>query len=100
MTRNAYQQWLRFQQRHFARRFTAQAARSVHDAGCELEPEWADGAMLLVPLTEELVCESGIQLTHTHIVAMARDVENIRQALKAAAVVFWRMKIGCGKGAD
>merc|ERR1712048_814706 len=62
--------------------FTAQAVRSVHDAGCELEPEWADGAMLLVPLTEELVCESGIQLTHTHVIAMAGDVENIRQAFK------------------
>ena len=43
--------------------FTARAVKSVLDAGCELEPEWADYAMLLVPLTEELVQESGIQLT-------------------------------------
>merc|ERR1711879_964438 len=57
----------------------------VSQAGCEISPDWVDGATLLVPWTPEQLDEFG-QLGHEiqahHIVALARDVDAIKDALR------------------
>lgn len=53
----------------------------VEDAGCELTPEWADGAILLVPCTCSQEVEH-MQLKAHHIVAFGKDVERIREAVR------------------
>jgi len=55
----------------------------VEDAGCSMEPPWAGGAKLLVPLTREQLQEASIELSDNHIVALATDVEVIKSALAA-----------------
>jgi len=44
-------------------------------------PDWANGALLLVPCTEEGLAESGLELKPHHVIALASDVELIDEAL-------------------
>jgi len=53
----------------------------VDKAGCEVQPDWANGALLLVPLTKELVDEVGIELKAHNVVLLPADYEHVRQAL-------------------
>jgi len=53
----------------------------VLEAGCDIMPDWAGGAKLLVPLTTEQLEESGHELSDHHVVALTSDVEHIRAAL-------------------
>jgi len=53
----------------------------VLEAGCDIMPDWAGGAKLLVPLTREQLEESGHELSDHHVVALTSDVEHIRAAL-------------------
>ncbi|CAE8667845.1 unnamed protein product, partial [Polarella glacialis] len=55
----------------------------VLEAGCELRPEWAGGAWLLLPLTREQFEEAGLETTPVHIIALSRDEDALRRALKA-----------------
>jgi len=60
----------------------AHCHQRVLDAGCSIVPEWACGARLLVPLTEEQFEESGCKLADIHVVALAYDLEHIKAALR------------------
>jgi len=53
----------------------------VRDAECELFPQWANGACLLVPLTEAQVAEAGLELHAHNIIAHAGDQADITSAL-------------------
>ncbi|CAE8594875.1 unnamed protein product [Polarella glacialis] len=55
----------------------------VLEAGCELRPKWAGGAWLLLPLTREQFEEAGLEPTPVHIIALSRDEDALRRALKA-----------------
>ncbi len=55
--------------------------RLVADAGCDVEPEWANGALLRVPMTEEHLQELGLELQHHHVVALTENLESIRAGL-------------------
>ena len=39
----------------------------IQDAGCEILPESADGAIVLAPLPEQQTLEAGVQLRAHHI---------------------------------
>ena len=55
----------------------------VANAGAEFDllPEWANGALLLVPVTCQEIADAGIDLRAHHILAKREDVENINAAL-------------------
>jgi len=53
----------------------------VIDAGCEVRPSWTP-ALLLVPLTQALVEELGMELRPHHIVAREKDKDLVVAALK------------------
>lgn len=55
----------------------------VANAGAQfaLLPEWANGALLLVPVTSQEIADAGIDLHAHHIVAEKGDVESINAAL-------------------
>merc|ERR1719356_727286 len=57
------------------------ALSRMTEARCDPSPSWANGAIILVPLTAEQVEESGIQLRPHNIVALRSDQDSIRQAL-------------------
>ena len=60
----------------------ADARKRVDEAGCSVFLAAANGACLLVPLTEEQVFELQLKLTAYHIVALRSDKPAILQALK------------------
>lgn len=54
----------------------------VVEAGCELMPEWASGAIFLVPLTQDMIMEANIdELRAHHVLALEDDVDCIKCAL-------------------
>lgn len=53
----------------------------VREAGCDVSPSWANGALLLVPMTRGLVAEERINLKPYHIVARGCDMKAIKDAL-------------------
>jgi len=59
-----------------------EARALVHEAGCALQPEWACGAWLLLPLTCEQFQEAGLKTGPVHIVALMKDEEAVKSALK------------------
>lgn len=59
----------------------AECRGSVSEAGCELQPEWAGGAWLLLPLTREVFEEAGLRTSAIHILARSRDEARVREAL-------------------
>lgn len=56
------------------------ARELVVEAGCEVLPQWCP-AVLLVPLTQESLAETGVELRAHHIVARQSDFPLICQAL-------------------
>lgn len=71
----------------------ADARATVADAGCELKPQWAGGAWMLLPLTHEQFQEAGLRTGPRHIVALSRDEWAVRQALQQHIVREKRPKI-------
>lgn len=58
------------------------ACRSrVESAGCTVRPSWANGALLLVPVTEEQIKEEGIDLKAHNILMHTSDEELVKDAL-------------------
>merc|ERR1740123_76035 len=55
--------------------------RRVADAGCSVMPPWSP-CWLFVPLTQEQLQESSLELSRHHIVALDRDIGSIRSALR------------------
>jgi len=45
-------------------------------------PEWARGAVLLVPMTAEQVAEGGLELRFHNVVALESDKERLAEALR------------------
>ncbi|CAE8627475.1 unnamed protein product [Polarella glacialis] len=64
---------------------TSEELRACHDrvleAGCELTPKWAGGAVLLVPLTLELYQELGLKFAPYHVLSLSSDRERLLAAL-------------------
>jgi len=54
----------------------------VEDAGCELQPEWANGTWILLPLTREIYEEAALETSSIHILALSGDECAVREALK------------------
>jgi len=54
----------------------------VVEAGCELQPDWAGGAWLLLPMTKEIYEEIGLQTCSVHLLMLSQDEAAVRQALK------------------
>jgi len=59
----------------------AECCARVSEAGCQVMPEWAHGALFFAPCTEEGVEELGIELKPHHVIALAIDMALIREAL-------------------
>ena len=59
----------------------AECYSRVKDAGCDVLPDYANGAMLLVPLPEEQIHEAGLELKDHNIVMLARDHDRVKKAL-------------------
>eukprot|EP00747_Dinoflagellata_sp_TGD_P033340 gnl/TRDRNA2_/TRDRNA2_136557_c0_seq1.p1 gnl/TRDRNA2_/TRDRNA2_136557_c0~~gnl/TRDRNA2_/TRDRNA2_136557_c0_seq1.p1 ORF type:complete len:444 (+),score=64.31 gnl/TRDRNA2_/TRDRNA2_136557_c0_seq1:155-1333(+) len=55
----------------------------VQEAGCELQPAWANGTWILLPLTQELFEEADLETNNTHILALDKDQGAVREALQA-----------------
>jgi DNA-binding phage protein len=53
----------------------------VTDAECEVQPKWANGAVLLVPLMQDDISGKGIELRNFHVVHYRKDYAFIKQAL-------------------
>ena len=53
----------------------------VVEAECEVQPKWANGAVLLAPLMHEDLSGKDIELRNFHVVHYRRDVTLIKQAL-------------------
>lgn len=54
----------------------------VVEAGCELIPAWASGAVLLVPLTQDMILEANVdELRAHHVLALEDDIDRIKCAL-------------------
>lgn len=66
-----------------------QACRDrVLHAQCELRPEWANGAWILVPMTSDIFAEaeggvSAQNLFHFHVLVLRQDEDLVREALTA-----------------
>lgn len=65
----------------------AHSRERLASAGCEMVPDWAYGAKLLVPLTKSMfddIAFNGRQLenSHYHIVALRSDISTIRAAFR------------------
>jgi len=54
----------------------------VEEAGCELQPEWAGGAWLLLPMTKEMYEETGLRTGPKHLLMLSQDEVAVRHALK------------------
>ena len=60
----------------------ADCRQDVIDAGCEVHPEWANGAVLLMPLTELQAQDNQLELRPHHVVAFKGDKERVLSALQ------------------
>ena len=60
----------------------ADCRKDVVDAGCEVTPTWANGAVLLMPLTQMQAQEAQLELRPHHIVAFNGDKDRILAALQ------------------
>merc|ERR1712050_160606 len=54
----------------------------VRSAGCDVCPEWANGAMLFVPKTHDQFLEAEIELQAHNIVLLASDLPILTQVLR------------------
>jgi hypothetical protein len=55
---------------------------NVRSADCDVCPDWANGAIMLVPLTQDQVVEADIVLQPHNIVCLSDHVTLVEQALK------------------
>jgi len=53
----------------------------VEEAGCEILPDWADGAIFLAPLTEQQALEAGVKFRAHHIVVAQQDQATVERVL-------------------
>merc|ERR1712216_92378 len=53
----------------------------VESAGCQVRPLWANGALLLFPLTETQLAEENLQLKAHNILLPASEVSSVNAAL-------------------
>mmetsp|Transcript_93713 Transcript_93713/g.201116 ORF Transcript_93713/g.201116 Transcript_93713/m.201116 type:complete len:310 (+) Transcript_93713:60-989(+) len=60
----------------------AELVERVLEAGCDVQPEWAHGAVLLVPLTEMQLREAEIALKAHNIVVLERDLGHVQEVLR------------------
>lgn len=60
----------------------ATARRKVAEAGCELQPEWAGGMWILLPITRDQFIDAGLQPSDIHIVISSVDEAALRRALQ------------------
>lgn len=61
----------------------ASARTRVESAGCHMRPGWANGALLLVPLTPEQLAEADdFRPRPHHLVLLDQDIENVCEALR------------------
>jgi len=60
----------------------ASCRRIVEEAGCQLRPDWANGAWLFVPVTQGQYEESGIDASSIHILMLAENEVEVRHALR------------------
>ena len=51
----------------------------------DIKPEWAHGALLLVPVTAKEVADAGLHLRVHHIVALPEDREHIKHSQQSGA---------------
>ena len=61
----------------------AECVEKVADAGCDVQPKWACGAILLVPLTNTQLCEAGVQLKAHNIVVLQAELGRVEEALRS-----------------
>ncbi len=61
----------------------APALSRVEEAGCEVLPEWACGAVLLAPLTQDEASEVGLELRAHHVVVAQFEQALVESALRA-----------------
>lgn len=54
----------------------------VHEAGCQLQPEWANGSWMLVPVTEEQFEEADLKTCAYHVFVRAVDEETVIRVLR------------------
>ena len=57
---------------------------TVVEASCEPSPAWAEGALLLVPATQEQIGEAGIKLKKHRILMHSEDRPLVERVLKAS----------------
>jgi len=57
----------------------------VESFGCSVQPAWANGALLLVPVTEQQIIEADIQLKPHSILMLASDEQLVRDTLAQPA---------------
>jgi hypothetical protein len=55
----------------------------VDEAGCEILPKWAEGCIMLAPLTQHQVKEAGVKLRAHHIVVAQQHQTLVQKALAA-----------------
>ena len=58
-------------------------------AGCGVEPSFASGAKLLVPLAAYLLGELGLQLEVHHIVALRSSPQQVARASKGIYIILF-----------
>merc|ERR1740129_1597297 len=63
----------------------ARCRYNVESAGCSVQPAWANGALLLVPVTEQQIIEADIQLKPHSILMLASDEQLVRDTLAQPA---------------
>jgi len=57
----------------------------VEGSGCSVRPDWAKGAILLVPVTEQQTVEADIELKPHNILMLHSDLQLVEEALAKLA---------------
>jgi hypothetical protein len=63
----------------------ASCRERVESSGCSVKPDWANGALLLVPVTEQQIKEADIELSSHSILMLASDEQRVKEALASLA---------------
>ena len=53
----------------------------MEDAGCDILPDWANGAIIFAPLTEQQAEEADVELHAHHIVVAQQNQKLVEEAL-------------------
>jgi hypothetical protein len=68
--------------REHLRMMLAPCCKHVEEAGCALEPEFAEGAQFFIPLTQEHIAEAQLELSCDHVIILNSDVERFKAAIR------------------